>query len=288
MEYLPTYLLTGALIGGVYALVALGVVAVYKVSKVFNFAVGELVIMGGLVAISCMNIFPSWGGVMLALVAMGVVGLLLHWVIVGRFVRQSAITAMMVTAVLTYLISGLSAVGWSGVGRPIPRFLPAGQFSVGPGVVGLDLMWSSVIGLIGFGLLIFLFQRTKVGLGMRSTAEDHEVAEAKGVNIEWMYRIAWIIAGVTATLGGVFMGYRTGMEPSLALIGLKAFPVVFLGGVDSFGGALVGGLTIGMMEQLVGGYVGSEWADFTPFLILLLVLALRPEGIFGVRRVERI
>jgi branched-chain amino acid transport system permease protein len=264
-------------------------VAIYKVTKVFNFAVGELVILGGLIAISIMNTgIPSWLGVLLAVFAMGLVGMFIEWGFMRQFIGKSVLTAMMVTAVFTYLVSGVSTTGWGGLGRPMPKFLPAGQVSLGPGVVGLDLLWSGIVVVVVFVAFTWLFQRTKVGLGMRITAEDFQAAASKGIKGERMYRMAWVVGGMTAALGGIFMGHRTGVEPSLALIGLKALPVVFLGGVDSVAGVLVGGLFIGIAEQMVIGYVGSEWGDFVPFLILLAVLAFRPTGIFGERRVERI
>jgi branched-chain amino acid transport system permease protein len=149
-------------------------------------------------------------------------------------------------------------------------------------------MWSFIAVMVLFGIFLWIFNSTKVGLGMRSVAEDTTVAQLKGVKARQIQTLAWFIAGITAVIGGIFLGYRYGINSTLSLLGLKAFPVVFLGGLESIPGVIVGGLVIGMAESLTGGYISSGWVDIVPFIILLVVMALRPEGIFGQRRVERI
>jgi branched-chain amino acid transport system permease protein len=172
------------------------------------------------------------------------------------------------------------------------EFLPelfGGSFSLGPGgEIDEDLMWSFFIAVALFGILVFLFQRTKLGLGMRAIAEAPNIARSRGVGQVRMEGLAWIIGGITAALGGIFLGYRMGINPSLGVIGLKAFPIVFLGGLESIPGVIVGGIVIGIAESLVGGYVDPKWIDPVPFLLLILVLVVRPQGIFGQKEAKRV
>jgi branched-chain amino acid transport system permease protein len=282
-------LLVGLFVGGVYALVASGVVAVYKATKVFNFAVGEMVVLGGCVCLAFLDTgLPAWLSIVLAALTMGIVGLVIQKGFMSHFIGQSTLTATIGTCILIYFVSGVAATGWSGAARAFPRFLPAGHIAVGSTYISLDFMWSFILAVGIFSILFWFFQYTKMGFGMRSIAEDVSLSQSKGVRASLIYGSVWMIAGITAALGGIFLGYTTGIAPSLSLIGLKAFPVVFLGGLESFPGVLIGGVVLGMAEGLVGGYVGAEWVDITPFVILLVVLLLRPEGIFGIKRVERV
>jgi branched-chain amino acid transport system permease protein len=206
------------------------------------------------------------------------------------------LAAMLATCILIYFLEGVTSCGWMGKSISFSsEFLPEGSLSLGPGgEVPLDLMWSFFIAVALFGILVFLFQRTKLGLGMRAIAEAPNIARSRGVGQVRMQSLAWIIGGITAALGGIFLGYRVGMNPSLGVIGLKAFPIVFLGGLESIPGVIVGGVIIGIAESLLQGsetLIGMDltsWADPVPFLLLLLVLVVRPYGIFGQKEVKRV
>lgn len=266
-------------------------VVIYKATRVFNFAVGGLVVLGGCIAMSFVDsALPWWLGLILALVVMGFAGWALHQGLLSRLNRRPVMVSMMATCVLIYFLEGAEVCSWMGKTMSFPyEFLPTGNLSLGVGGdIPLNLMWSFFIAVSLFGLLVFLFQRTNLGLGMRAAAEEPNIACSKGVGIGKMNGLAWVIGGITAALGGIFLGYRIGINPSLGVIGLKAFPVVLLGGLESFPGAIMGGVIIGVAETLAGGYIGPKWIDPTPFIILLLVLVIRPYGIFGQEEAKRV
>jgi branched-chain amino acid transport system permease protein len=290
MGDLALFLVNGVLIGGIYSLVALGVVIIYKTTKIFNFAVGEFVVLGGCVAITILNTGLPWGvGIIVAMLVMGLVGALIQKGIMDRFIGKPVLIPILATCILTYFLVGVEMAGWMGKGQAFStQFLPSGGIEIAGSTVYLDLMWSFFAAMILFVVFSWIFQRTKVGLGMKAVSEDSAASQSKGVSPKQIQLIAWVIGGVTATVGGIFLGYRIGVNPALSLIGLKAFPIAFLGGLESVPGAIIGGLGIGILENLVGGYAGSEWMDVAPFLALIAVLILRPQGLLGARRVERI
>ena len=291
MEYLFTYLVLGMLSGGIYALIGLGVVVIYKATRVFNFAVGEMVMLGGAIGITIMETGIWWWlGIILTILVMGLVGWLIQKGIVSRLTERPILTAWVAVAILSQFLLGVTSCGWGGQTRSFPFFLPSGGFNIGTSIIPIpmDLSLSFITAIVSIGIFLVVFQYTKVGLGMKAVAEHFALSRSKGIKVNQIWGLAWIVGGMTAALGGIFFGYRAGIEPSLSLIGLKAFPVVFLGGLNSIPGVILGGLTIGIVESLAGGYISSDLAILSPFFFLLIVLAIRPQGILGEARVERI
>ena len=290
MEYLVTYVFLGVLAGGVYSLIGLGVVLIYKATKVFNFAVGDMVVLGGALAITFINAGLSpFLSIVLSAVLVGLLGILIVRGVLSRMMERPIIIAWIAIALFSQVISGINSCGWGGAAMAFPFFLPKGGFDIG-GVTTLpkDMVLSFVVALGLIGIFMVMFRYTKVGLGMKAIAEQIVLSRAKGIKARQMWELAWIIGGVTAALGGVFFGYRAGVNPALGMVGLKAFPIVFLGGLDSVPGVILAGAIIGVTESLTGGYVSSEWAILSPFVILLLILVLRPQGLLGQKEVERV
>lgn len=298
------WFITGLLVGGIYSLVALGLVLIYKASSIFNFAHGWLMLMGGLV---CWSFFqqlgwPLWVSILAALVVAVIVGLLTERVTLRPLIGQPVLTTIMMTLALAQLFQGIVMFIWGANPHPLPIFvndaglpmpplkLPTAAFLGADIILKVQLVWSFVIAMIGFGIFAFFFRFTKTGLSMRAAAEDHQLAQSVGLSVRRIFGLAWAIAATVAAAAGIVQGAGTGLDPiAVPTMALRAFPAVLLGGLESVPGAIVGGLTIGVVETMTSGYIGtSTGQELAPFLVLMLVLIIRPDGLFGQKRIERI
>jgi len=290
MEEVLQYIVNGLLIGGVYALIALGIVLVYKSTSVFNFAIGQMMMFGAFFFWMCTEQFglPIWVSLLLGLVGTVIVGLLIERFTLRPLIGQPLLSAVLVTLALVYFLNGVAMGIWGAYPQALPEFLPGAPVSVGGIVFAHDMLWSFFLAMAIFVLLLLFYQRTRVGLAMRATAESHEIAQARGINVRTIFSLSWAICGVVAAVAGMLIAYRLGVSQFLSLVGLKAFPAVMFGGLDSIGGALIGGLTVGVLENLAGGLIAPWMMEITPYIILLVVLIFRPEGLFGLKRIERI
>ncbi|MBM3118067.1 MAG: branched-chain amino acid ABC transporter permease [Chloroflexi bacterium] len=290
MEAVLQYTANGLMVGGVYALIALGIVLVYKSTSVFNFAIGQMMMFGAFFFWMSMEQFglPVWISLVVSLVGSIALGLLIERFTLRPLIGQPLLSAVLVTLALVYFLNGVAMGIWGAYQHRLPEFLPGAPVSIGGIVFSHDLLWSFFLAMALFVLLFLFYQRTRMGLAMRATAESHQVAQARGINVRTIFSMSWALCGVVAAVGGMLLGYRLGVSQFLALIGLKAFPAVLFGGLDSIGGALIGGLTVGVLENLAGGLVATWMMEITPYIILLVVLIIRPEGLFGLKRIERI
>jgi len=290
MEAVLQYIANGLMVGGVYALIALGIVLVYKSTSVFNFAIGQMMMFGAFFFWMCTEQFglPIWVSLLLGLVGTVIVGLLIERFTLRPLIGQPLLSAVLVTLALVYFLNGVAMGIWGAYPQALPEFLPGAPVSVGGIVFAHDMLWSFFLAMAIFVLLLLFYQRTRVGLAMRATAESHEIAQARGINVRTIFSLSWAICGVVAAVAGMLIAYRLGVSQFLSLVGLKAFPAVMFGGLDSIAGALIGGLTVGVLENLAGGLIAPWMMEITPYIILLLVLILRPEGLFGLKRIERI
>ena len=290
MEEVLQYIANGLMVGGVYALIALGIVLVYKSTSVFNFAIGQMMMFGAFFFWMCTEQFglPIWVSLLLGLVGTVIVGLLIERFTLRPLIGQPLLSAVLVTLALVYFLNGVAMGIWGAYPQALPEFLPGAPVSVGGVVFAHDMLWSFFLAMAIFVLLLLFYQRTRVGLAMRATAESHEIAQARGINVRTIFSLSWAICGVVAAVAGMLIAYRLGVSQFLSLVGLKAFPAVMFGGLDSIAGALIGGLTVGVLENLAGGLIAPWMMEITPYIILLLVLIFRPEGLFGLKRIERI
>ncbi|MFC1848002.1 branched-chain amino acid ABC transporter permease [Chloroflexota bacterium] len=292
LDLLPQYLVSGVLIGGVYALIALGVVLIYKATKVFNFAVGQMLLLGGFITWSLMGALPvpGWVAFLLALVISLAIGPIVYRLILRPLVGQPILSAVIATLGLALFLDGLIAFAWTPFNVSFPSAIfPSGALTVGNVVISNQLLAGFILAMVVFAVLAFIFQRTKIGLNMRAVAEDHQAAQATGVNIGVVFMLSWCIAGVVAAIGGVIIGSRLSLGVGTTpIVALKIFPVVLVGGLDSMLGAVVGGLIVGVLESLAGGLISSNVAEVTPYVILLFVLIVKPTGLFGSKWIERV
>lgn len=290
MDAVLQFALNGIMIGGMYSLIALGIVLIYKSSKVFNFAVGEMVMLGAFFMwtfFDCLRL-PLWASLLCTILASGFVGFFMERVAIHPLIGQPLLSTILVTLGLADILNGLTMLFWGGASEKLTEFLPGKPIFIGNVVIAHDLLWCFGIVLFFFLVVVVFYEKTKVGLAMRAVAESHQVAQARGLNVGTIFGITWFVAGMIAAVGGILLSYRVGVQQFLALIGLKAFPGILLGGLDSIVGALIGGIVVGLTENLVGGLVAPWLGEITPYIVLLLVLLIRPDGLFGLKRIERI
>ena len=287
-------LINGVLIGLMYSLIALGFVLIYKATDAINFAQGEFVMFAGFIAAAAGDLagLPFWAAALLAIIGMVALGFGLERIVLRPLIGRPIISVIMATIGLAAVLRGSAVLafgaGTRAINMPIgdspivlgPVYLPPVQL-VGAGV--------SLVFLAGFG---WFFLKSRIGVAMRAVADNQQVAMAMGINVQRYFGLAWAMAGVVSALGGIVWGAMLGVDNQLALVGLKVFPVVILGGLDSILGAVVGGLVIGITENMAAGYldpyVGGGTKDFVPYVLMIVVLMIRPEGMFGRRRIERV
>lgn len=286
------YVVTGILVGGVYALIALGIVIIYKSTRVFNFAIGQMMVVGAFFCWSLMKWagLPAWAGFVVAWPLSYLMGLLVERLVMRPLIGQPLIGAMMACLSLSVLLHGLVILIWSAyvTSFPTPIF-PKKALTFGNVAVSGGLLGAFAIAIVAFCVFTLFFQRTKTGLTMRGTAEDHELAQSTGIRVTSVFALTWGIAGILCCLSGVVIADRLALGVTeTSAIAFKVFPAILLGGLDSIPGVLVGGLVVGLTESLTAGFIDPVYAQVTPYIILLIVLLIRPEGLWGLKRIERI
>ena len=286
------FLLNGILIGGLYALLALGIVLIYKATRVFNFALGEMLGLGAFILYTFMGTLhlSLWLALPCSALIIMASGLALERFALRPLIGQPILAAIMATLALSLMLRGLVLFFWGSSIVSYPqRLLPARASEFGEVYLANELIWTFVISLACFLALLGFFRFTRSGLFMRATAEGHDTAQAAGVSVERVFSMTWAIAALIAGIGGIMLGNRFGIGiTTLPVMAIKAFPAVLFGGLESMTGAIVGGLVIGIVESLVGGYLSPQVSEIAPYIVLLFILLIRPEGLFGLKRIERI
>jgi branched-chain amino acid transport system permease protein len=284
----------GILIGLMYSLIALGFVLVYKATDAINFAQGEFVMIAGFIAAGGLMVWgaPLWLAVALALGVMVAFGFVLERVMLRKLIGRPVIAVVMATIGLAAILRGFGPfVIFSGT-KPLPLPIRDEPFMLGPLFLPpIQLLGAgvSLAFLAGFG---WFFLKSRKGIAMRAVADNQQVAMAMGIDVERYFGVAWAMTGMVSALGGILWGNLLGVDVNLALVGFKVFPVVILGGLDSIPGAIIGGLLVGIVENVAAGYVdpyvGGGTKDFAPYVLMIMALMVRPYGIFGKKIIERI
>ena len=284
----------GLLIGLMYSLIALGFVLVYKATDAINFAQGEFVMIAGFVAAGVLMVWgaPLWLAVLLALASLIAFGFVLERVMLRRLIGRPVIAVVMATIGLASILRGLGPFTIFSGTKPLPLPIRDEPFMLGPLFIPpIQLLGAgvSLTFLAGFG---WFFLKSRKGIAMRAVADNQQVAMAMGIDVERYFGVAWAMTGIVSALGGILWGNLLGVDVNLALVGFKVFPVVILGGLDSIPGAIIGGLIVGVVENIAAGYVdpfvGGGTKDFAPYVLMILALMIRPYGIFGKRIIERV
>jgi branched-chain amino acid transport system permease protein len=284
----------GVMIGLMYTLIALGFVLVYKATDAINFAQGEFVMFAGFIAAAAAYFggLPFWSCALLAVCGMVAFGFGLERVVLRPLIGRPVVAVIMATIGVAALLRGFATLAFGAGTRAI--VLPVGDepLFLGPVMLPPVELVGAAVSLLFLAAFGWFFLRTRMGIAMRAVADSQQVAMAMGINVQRYFALAWAMAGIVSALAGVVWGAMLGVDNQLALVGLKVFPVVILGGLDSVIGTVVGGLIVGVVENLAAGYldpyVGGGTKDFAPYVLMIIALMIRPYGIFGSRRIERI
>lgn len=295
-DLFPQFLATGLLTGGIYSLIALGLVLIYKASRVFNFAHGHILMVGAFTTWwFTENLgWDVWVAYAAAIAISVLLGLLIERVALRPLIGQPILATVMMTLALSQVLQGATIIVFGAYQRSLPYLFPIQPIVLGDIRLKQNLVLAFVLAMLGFVVFVLFFRFTRAGLAMRAAAEDHQLARSVGLRVPRIFGMAWAIASVIATVCGVLLANISGVELTLSLIALKAFPAVLFGGLESIPGAIVGGLTVGVIESLVGGLPQDpairalHLGDIAPYIFMLLVLMFRPDGLFGLKRIERI
>ena len=295
MNFFLQLVVTGVAVGMVYALVAIGFVIILKCSEAFNIAQGHFVLIGGYLGYTFLVTFhlPIWASLPFAIGVAVILGLLIERLILRPLVGQPVLAIVMMTIALATVLEGLATLIWGGEYKTYHGVLPTVTLKMGEISVPPESLIGLIVSIITVALLMVLFRYTKIGLAMRATAEDLQVVQSVGIKATTVYAVSWVIACVVGVIGGILLGGVSGVMIPLAEVGLKAFAVVLLGGVNSIGGAIVAGVIVGVLENVAAGYLDpllprGGLANVFPFIVMIIVLIFRPHGLFGLARIERI
>jgi len=293
MGVILEHLVIGLAVGAVYAILALGFVLVYKATGIFNLAQGSLMAIGAYICYvySVMIGLPFWIAVVLTLISGFLLGLIIEFLFLRRMIGQSLLSILMVTIGIYLLVRGVILMVFGVYNVSFPSYLPSEPINI----LGASLQPIFILAFFAAAILftafILFFKYTSIGVAMRATQDNQEVAQSVGISVKRVFGISWAIASMTAAVGGVIVGTILSVGYSLDDYGLKVMPAIILGGLESVPGALLGGIVIGICEHFGGAYLGSTFIgieEVIPFIILLILLLIMPYGVFGLKRIERI
>jgi branched-chain amino acid transport system permease protein len=293
-EFFFSLIVNGISIGMLYALIALGFVLVYKATEALNFAQGEFVMLSGYIAAALLTAkgVPVIAAIIGTIAIMIGFSFALERVVLRPLLGRPIVAVIMATIGLAAILRGLPPLTFGAETRAVPLPIGDDPLVIGPATVPPIQAIGFVVTLIFLGGFTWFFSKSRTGVALRAVAENQQVAAAMGINVERYFALAWAMAGIASAVSGIVWGNMLGVDVQLALVGLKVFPVVILGGLDSIAGAVVGGLTVGVVESLTAGYVdpyvGGGTKDFAPYLLMIVALMFRPYGLFGKRKIERV
>lgn len=283
-----SFLVPGVFLGCMWGLVALGVVFVFKSTQVFNFAQPYMAMLLVYPICSFGMMFGGWWGLLCGVVCAVVFGLIFERLFMRPMIGQDVVAAVIVTIMFSYVVLGIIALIWHTNVYSVPISLPGKGITVAGARISAALLWGIAIAFSLFGLFAWFYWRTMLGRVMRATAEDHQVAQSMGIPVRLVFSLSWMMAGFLAMVAGLFVGMTTGVHWTMweALSG--GVIVAILGGLESMAGAILAGLILGIATTLATGYLG-DWARyFVPYMTLLLIVAVLPHGLFGLKRIERL
>ncbi len=283
----------GLMTGVMYSLVALGFVLIFKASSVFNFAQGIMVLFAALFFVGFIELgWPVWLAFIVTIAVMVVLAVSIERVVLRHLVNQDPIILFMATIGIAFFLEGLGESIWGADVHPLNIGIPDDQIFLGEVLIQeIDLFAAVLAGLL-VGVLGFFFTYTKVGLALRAVADDHQAAQSVGIPLNNIWVIVWAVAGFVALVAGIMWGSKVGVQFSLSVIALKALPVLILGGFTSIPGVIVGGLIIGAGEKIAeiywGPVIGGAIEEWFAYVLALVFLFFRPQGLFGERIIERV
>jgi branched-chain amino acid transport system permease protein len=283
----------GLLTGVMYSLVALGFVLIFKASGVFNFAQGAMVLFAALTLVGLMERgVPVWMALIITAGVMTILAVLIERLVLRPLVNQPDIILFMATIGITFFLEGFGETVWGSDIHPLDVGIPAESFEIAGMLLNEFDIYAAVIGAVMVVTLAIFFQKTAIGRALRAVADDHQAALSVGIPLKTIWIVVWSVAGFVGLVAGIMWGSKSGVQFSLSLIALKALPVLILGGFTSIPGAIVGGLIIGVGEKIAeiywGPLVGGAIENWFAFMLALVFLLFRPQGLFGEKIIERV
>lgn len=294
MWFFLQLLIQGLAVGSVYALVALGFVLIYKASSVINFAQGELLMVGAYICLVLLTTFqvPFWAAFFLTMAFSVILALVIERLVLRPMIGEPAISIIMITIGLSLVLKSSIAAIWGTQIKVFPPIFPEAPIKLGEIVVSQVYIFTFLASMAFLILFALFFKYSRMGIAMRATANSNQVALSMGISVKKVFAISWCVAAVVSAVGGILIGNINGVNSTLGSVGLKVFPAVILGGLDSIPGAVLGGLIIGILENLSGGYLdhffGGGVKEVAPFVILVVILMIKPYGLFGTEEIERV
>ncbi|MFP4128661.1 MAG: branched-chain amino acid ABC transporter permease [Desulfonatronovibrio sp.] len=295
MEYYLHLVLNGLVIGSIYSLVALGFVIIYKATKVVNFAQGELVMFGAYIcfALTVQMGLPFLVSFFMTLIFSIILGLCLERVVLRPMIGEPVISVIMVTIGLSTVLKAVIQLFWGTQVRVYPQVLPTDPVWILGLPVAPVYIAAFCLSVILFVVFSLFFKYSTMGIAMRATAFDQQAAQSMGIGVKNIFAMSWCIAAVVSSIGGIILGNINGITPQLGHLGLKVFPAVILGGLDSLLGAALGGLIIGVLENVSDGlaqqFLGlAGFREVAAYFILVIILMIKPYGLFGTHEIERV
>jgi branched-chain amino acid transport system permease protein len=288
--YLFEISLTGVASGGLYALAALAFVLVYKATRVVNIAIGEMLMVGAYLFFTFAASFalPIWMAVIGAVIGTGLLGAIVERTMIRPLLGEPPISVFMMTVGLASILVGLVEIIWSADQRRLPEFLPKAPIMVGDAFLAPKVFYGALIAAVLIGAVLLVFRFWRGGVALRATASDQAAAYSMGINVPRVFSLAWVASAMIASVAGILVGAICGISSTMGVFGQSVLVVVIVGGLDSVLGALVGGVFIGLIEALAGAFLGGEYKLLATFIVLVLVLMVRPYGLFGTHEIERL
>ena len=294
MELFLMSITSGIMVGGIYALVALGWVLIYKCSGVLNLAMGEMTLIGAYISLSFYHMgIPFILSLLLSLIVGLILGILTERIFLDKLIGEPVLTVIMVTVGLSFFFKGTVEFLW-GTDTQVfdPPVFSIEPIKLGPLVIGQVYLWSFLAAIFLLIVFVCFFKYTRWGLAMQATADDEMAALSLGVSARFVYAAAWAIAFMAAGVGGTLLGNINGLNISVGYLGLLVLPVVVLGGLNSVPGAIVGGIIIGVLQNLCGAYLDKYFPggvkEVAPFVFMAIFLLFKPFGLWGWERIERV
>ncbi|EHJ02801.1 branched-chain amino acid ABC transporter permease [Marinobacter manganoxydans] len=282
--------LAGLAMGGLYALIALGFVIIYKATRVINFAIGEIMMFAAYLFLAFaggMEMSP-WIALPLAVIGGSILGGVIEKTIIRPMLGESPISVVMVTIGIASILVGLVEFVWTADPQLLPNFLPREPVFIGELYLAPKIAYGFLIGSALLIVYLLYFRFSRGGVALRATASDQAAAYSMGINVRRVFNMAWVFGSLAASLAGVLVAATGGLSPQFGIIGLSVLVVVIVGGLDSILGALVAGVFIGWLETVAGAYLGGEYRMPATFLVLAIILVIRPYGLFGTHEIERV
>lgn len=288
--FLAEVTLAGLGSGALYALTGVAFVLIYKATRVVNLAIGEILMLGGYAFLGFaagLGLSP-WIALPLAIAAGGAFGWLVERSLIRPMLGESPISVFMVTIGLGSILAGAVQLVWGADPQRLPEFLPGTPIFIGEAYLAPKVAFGFAAAAVVIGLFLALFRFSRGGVALKATAADQGAAYSVGIDVPRVFSAAWVLACATAAGAGVLIGAIGGISPTMGVFGLSVLVVVIIGGLDSIAGALVGGLLIGLVEALAGAFLGGEFKLVITFALLLVLLMVRPYGLFGTHEIERL